>query len=313
MSKETHAALLEAAKDFDLSFEDTSEPAEGYITANGLKLHYLDWGSSDVDKGGSDTPILFLHGGNQTAHTWDLVCLQLRREFRCLALDQRGHGESEAGAERSISPFVQREDVREAIEALGLDRLVLIGMSMGGLNTLAYSGEYGVDRLSAVTIVDVGPTLRKEGFRDTGKFLREKRTFASIDEAAEYASGFITGRPISHLKHSLMHSLKQQPDGTYTWRYAGPDDESGRKVSDEEVLATYEKLWDEVPKITCPTLVVHGEVSSVFTREAAEKLAKTLPQGRVVTIPGAGHTVQGDQPKAFADAVRGFLREVLPA
>ncbi len=303
---EAHAALLAAAKEFGLKLKDTSEPRDGYIRANGLRLHYLDWG-------GTGTPILFLHGGNQTAHTWDLVCLQLRSQYRCIALDQRGHGESEAPKENNDPmPFSQREDVRGAIEALGLEKLVLVGMSMGGLNTLAYSSRYP-QRLLAITIVDVGPTIQRTGFEETGKFLQEKRTFASLDEALEHAHQFNPRRPLAHLRYSLMHALKRQDDGTWTWRYAGAGmrDAQDRKAQAEKVLATYAKLWEWVPRIPCPALVVHGGESNVLTRADADKLAATLPKGRAITIAGAGHTVQGDQPKAFAAALRAFLKEVL--
>ena len=84
-----------------------------------------------------------------------------------------------------------------------------------------------------------------------------------------------------------------------------------REKQAQKALQANEKLWEEVPRIPCPTLVIHGSESTVFHREDAEKLAATLPNGRCVTIEGAGHTVQGDQPRAFADTLRGFLREVL--
>ncbi|MEE9285607.1 MAG: alpha/beta hydrolase [Dehalococcoidia bacterium] len=306
MTQETHAALLEAAQAFDLEALDFSPPKEGDVQANGLRLHYLDWG-------GAGTPVLFLHGGNQTAHTWDLVCLQLRGEYRCLALDQRGHGESEAARDGEGSPFVQREDVREAIEAMGLERLALVGMSMGGLNSIAYAGRYP-DRLLALTIVDVGPTIQRQGFDETGKFLQERREFDSIDDAVEYAHRFNPLRPKAHLRYSLLHALRQRDDGRWAWRYDQPQRQMSKEEREkqaQQVLETYEKLWEEVPRIPCPTLVVQGSESHVFRREDAEKLAATLPRGRAITIQGAGHTVQGDQPRAFAQALRGFLREVV--
>ncbi|MCH8192013.1 MAG: alpha/beta hydrolase [Chloroflexi bacterium] len=308
MTQETHDALLDAAQAFGLELPDTSAPGEGYVQANGLRMHYLDWG-------GTGTPVLFLHGGNQTAHTWDLVCLQLRGDFHCLALDQRGHGETEAPKDSDGSPQAQREDVREAIEALGLERLALVGMSMGGLNTIAYSGRYP-DRLLAVAIVDVGPTLQRKGFDEVGNFIRGRREFDSIDDALEYAHKFNPLRPKAHLRYSLLHALKQRDDGRWTWKYGqgqpqGEVSKEERERQAQKALQANEKLWEEVPRIPCPTLVFHGKESTVFHREDAEKLAATLPNGRCVTIEGAGHTVQGDQPRAFADTLRGFLREVL--
>lgn len=299
------SALADAAKVFGLEVTDRTPPKDGWVKANGLRMHYLDWG-------GSGKPVLFLHGGNQTAHTWDLAITKLRRDFHCLALDQRGHGETKAPKGGDTNPQAQREDVRAAIEALGLKRLALVGMSMGGLNTIAYSGTYP-ERLAAICIVDVGPTILKKGFDETGSFIRSKREFASMEEALDYAVGFNPTRPKAHLRYSLMHALKQRPDGTWVWRYdqAQPAKPEERKKQAEKVLTAYNKLWDIVPNIRCPALVVQGSRSNVFTPELAAELAGKMPKGRWITIQDAGHTVQGDQPKAFADALRAFLRDSL--
>src|SRR5690242_9354111 len=82
-------ALLAAARSFGLEFEDTTPPVDRYLDSNGLRMHYLDWGQA------GKPPVLFLHGGGQTAHTWDFTCLQLRHRYHCHALDQRGHGDSD--------------------------------------------------------------------------------------------------------------------------------------------------------------------------------------------------------------------------
>src|SRR5260221_14290714 len=72
-------------------------PSDHHIVANGIRLHYLDWGRT------SDRTMVFLHGGGLNAHTFDLVCLGLRREFHCISLDQRGHGDSEWSPESDYS------------------------------------------------------------------------------------------------------------------------------------------------------------------------------------------------------------------
>ena len=107
---------------------------------------------------------------------------------------------------------------------LGLKRLALVGMSMGGLYTIAYSGRYP-GRLLAVAIVDVGPTLQRKGFDDVGNFIRGRREFDSIDDALEYAHQFNPLRPKAHLRYSLLHALKQRDDGRWTWKYGQPQGE----------------------------------------------------------------------------------------
>lgn len=305
MSRATEV-LVEAARSFDLEFEDTSPPRDGFLDSRGLRMHYLDWGQEGKPK------LLFLHGGGQTAHTWDFTALQLRHEYHILALDQRGHGDTGHDDEMGIDPFRQREDVRGAIEALGLDQFVLIGMSMGGMNTIAYAGEY-TSSLKGVVIVDVSPSVREEGAREIGDFVGARPAFASLEEAVESAHKFNPLRPKEHLKYSLLHNLREDPDGKWRWKYDRGNPPQ-RDMNAEEARAARlkmrEKLWELVPRITVPALVVHGGESRVQTREDMERLRDTLPDARLISVAGAGHTVQGDRPREFASAVRAFLKEI---
>src|SRR5262249_29166300 len=162
------------AGSFDLTFEDTSPPQDKFLDANGLRMHYLDWGQEGKPK------LLFLHGGGLTAHTWDFTCLQLRHDYHCYALDQRGHGDTEGGM--GADPYAQRADIRGAVEALGLDQFVLVGMSMGGQNTTIYAGSYA-NTLRGAVIVDVSPVVRELGSREIGDFVGARPAFASLEEA----------------------------------------------------------------------------------------------------------------------------------
>ncbi|MCX6022249.1 MAG: alpha/beta hydrolase [Chloroflexi bacterium] len=302
---ETQAdALISAARSFNLAFEDTAPPADGFLDANGLRMHYLDWGGDDKP------PILFLHGGRQTAHTWDFTCLQLRHRYRCYALDQRGHGDSDGGPSLA-GPYEQREDIRAAVKALGLDPFVLVGMSMGGMNTMAYAAEY-VDSLKGAVIVDVSPSVREEGTRAISQFARDAQGFDSLDEAVEQAHRFNPLRPKEHLRYSLLHNLRHDTDGRWRWKYdrgGGPPDLESDEAKAER-RALQERLWADVPRITCPVLTVHGGESKVQTYDDVAKLRDTLPDALMVSIPGASHTVQGDRPREFAYALLSFLEEI---
>src|SRR5881227_3018656 len=123
------------------SFADVVLPESREVHVGRMRLHYLDWGNKHLP------PILFLHGGALTAHTWDLVCLALRDEFHCIALDQRGHGDTDWAPDADYSIAAQREDVKGFVDTLGLDRFILAGMSMGAINALAFAIHYP-ERLS---------------------------------------------------------------------------------------------------------------------------------------------------------------------
>src|SRR3974377_986814 len=133
---EYHDHLKTTAMRAGFSFDEVGRPEEHRVAVNGLGFRYLDWGTKGL------RPILFLHGGALTAHTWDLCCLALRNDYHCLALDQRGHGDSDWAPDANYSFAAERSDVKGFAEWIGLDNFVLVGMSMGAINGLAYAIAY---------------------------------------------------------------------------------------------------------------------------------------------------------------------------
>jgi pimeloyl-ACP methyl ester carboxylesterase len=279
------------------SFEDVALPEERRIGVNGLQFRCLDWGIE------GKPPILFLHGGALTAHTWDLCCLALRDEFHCMALDQRGHGDSDWAPDADYSLAAQREDVKGVAEALRLDRFVLVGMSMGAINALAYAIKYP-ETLSALVLIDAGPNVRRPGSSRIRDFVNGGAEPASLEAIIERALAFNPRRDPLILRRSLMHNLRQEPDGNWSWKY---DRRRFQQMGGDQHAIERRALADGLTSITCPTLVVRGAESDVFHEDDAVRLAAGLPDGRRVTIPHAGHTVQGDNPRDLAAALRAFL------
>ncbi|MDP3767142.1 MAG: alpha/beta hydrolase, partial [Dehalococcoidia bacterium] len=165
-----HAAATSAGVDIakeEIHWED------GFLEVDGLKLHYLDWG------GAGKTPLLLLHGGLQTAHSWDLTAVVLKRDFHIVALDLRGHGDSDWAPQYSFADHAN--DLAALVEHLGWDRLVLIGLSLGGLASMSYAAEHH-GKLKALVFVDVGPELAPEGREHIGTFIRSVFEVGSLDE-----------------------------------------------------------------------------------------------------------------------------------
>jgi len=303
----------EAAKAHGIEATDFSQPTGHFVRAGGLRFHYVDWGGSGV-------PVLFLHGGNQTARTWDLICVHLRDKYHCYALDQRNHGESDRIQDKDAPPFTQREDIHGVVEALDLRDFVLVGMSLGGFNTMAYAAKYP-ERLRAIAIVDVSPTVQPQGFRQIEESREEiprRGEFNSFDEAVEYSLRSNPRRSLAQLRYTLSFALRQRADGIWTWKqqraFRGERDGQKPQPPDparaKEALEQRAGLWDEVAKIPCPALIIRGGNSRVLAEKDAERLLHALPRGSLVTVPEATHNVQGDKPKELGAALSRFLRTV---
>jgi pimeloyl-ACP methyl ester carboxylesterase len=281
------------------TFGDVVLPSEHDVSVGELQFRYLDWGTKGL------RPILFLHGGALTAHTWDLCCLALRDEFHCLALDQRGHGDTDWAPDADYSIGAQREDIRGFADRLGLDRFVLVGQSMGAINGLAFAVTHP-ERLSALVMIDAGPEVRRRGSSRIREFVNGGEKPETLEEIIERALSFNPRRDPQILRRSLMHNLRPQADGSWSWKY---DRSRFQRLDQDTHLAERRRLADNLANVTCPALVVRGAESDVFHQDDAERLAQNFPDGRQITIAQAGHTVQGDNPKDLVAALREFLGE----
>ncbi len=271
-------------------------PQDHEVTLRGMRFHYLDWGDSGKQ------PVLFLHGGGLTAHTWDVVCLALRDSYRCVALDQRGHGDSDWSETGDYSVQAYREDLESFVGHLGLHNPVLVGQSLGGRNAISYTGRHSAD-VKALVAVDIGPDFRREGAHKIRDFMAMPAELDSVERFVERAMAFNPMRDERLLRRSLMHNLKQLPNGKWTWKY----DRRFPRGAEEDVARSTEALWQDARQINCPTLVARGAHSEVFTDTDAERFATSLPKARWVRVENAGHTIQGDNPKGFLEATQAFF------
>jgi pimeloyl-ACP methyl ester carboxylesterase len=254
----------------------------------GLRFHYLERGMPGAP------PVLMLHGAAQTAHSFDEVAPALARTHHVVCLDQRGHGDSD------WAPRYRRQDFADDIEAL-LDHLgwhspSLVAMSLGGLNAMAFAAARP-GRVRALVVVDVVPSIAPEGRDAIGQQL-SVHEFASFDDAVAMAHAFNPRRTIENIRERLGHAMRPFPDGR--WRYKfDPGIADG--------AADMERLWSDVRRIHCPTLLVRGAESPILTDANAARFVATLAGSRLAVVAGAGHSVMGDNPAGFLAAVGPFL------
>lgn len=271
-------------------------PADHRVHARGLDFHYVEWGDAAAP------PLLCFHGITQTAHSWDEVADALSERYRVLCFDQRGHGDSAWSPDGVYTREEMAADMAAICETLGLQRFFLAGMSMGGINSITYTAGSG-DRVAALVIVDVSPEVKKEGVENIRKFVQASDILDSFEAFVERAHAFNPRRSRENIESRLRHNLKQLPDGTWTWKY-DPQLRSPQRPIGSGLTTN---LWDDVAKIRCPTLILKGGESDILSAESATKLQGAIPGSELVVIPGAGHSVMGDNPEAFTAAVAEFL------
>ena len=288
-------------------------PTEHTAKVNGIDFHYLDWGNDHLPH------VVLLHGGALTAHTWDMACLLLRDRYHIVAPDQRGHGDTGWTPEDQLgdNSDLMGEDTQQFIDHLGFDRLSLVGMSMGGMNAIRYAAQHQ-DRLDALCIVDIAPETMRSGIVEMEQFRYDTETMDRFEDFLDRAQKMVPHRARAHLAYSLLHSLKPTEEGRWTWK----QDNRGRRAADapqlskEAMQAAFasraDAMWDDLKAIETPTLLMRGGDSNVLALDAAQRVAETMPDCRLVEIPGAGHRVQGDNPKDFAKQLDAFLSATLP-
>jgi esterase len=274
-------------------------PTDHFASLSGLRFHYLDWGNPHLP------PMLLLHGVRLQAHTWDMAALLLRDRYHIVALDQRGHGDSEwtRDEQLDIDTFdLMLEDLRQLIAHLKWQKFILVGMSMGGITALRYAAMFP-DHLLALCIVDIAPETLHSGVLTMEGFKTETARLSRFDDFLEMSHKFMPHRPLPQLRYSLIHSLKKSSDETWTWKYDSRPGAVHRKTPLAE-------LWNALPAIKAPALLMRGAQSKVLSPEVAARASRSLPRGELVTIDPATHNVHSDNPNAFSQALTAFLENL---
>jgi pimeloyl-ACP methyl ester carboxylesterase len=273
------------------------QPKDKTVTVNGLKLHYLDWGSD-----GSPVMVL-LHGLRGHAHSWDDVSAAMCRDYHVLALDQRGRGDSDWAKDGNYTTGAYVSDLLGFCDALRLDKFFLVGHSMGGRNSMSFAGRHP-QRLQKLVIVDVGPTLDSRGSQRISQEIRAvPEEFDSFEAVMEYMSRQNRFASDAILRRRLQYSTKTLPNGKIGWRY----DIAIREQRRQGTVPPAEDLWPLLPHITCPTLIVRGKETDILSPEVAQKMTEAIPDVRLVEVERAGHMVFEDNPEDFIATVEGWL------
>jgi len=279
--------------------------------ADGLSLHALEWSREG-------TPLVFLHGFSNEAHVWDDAAPAVAPYYRTIALDLRGHGDSDRDPEARYDYDYHVADLESALAALGIDRFVLVGHSLGGRVAMRFAGKHP-NRLAGLVIVDSAPELDVRGtvrisvdIQRGGASGGDGLSFASEAQYRDVLARAYpeVSRPV--LERMAHHMLRKREDGRFepkldpAWFKArSAADEASAKAREERLS---KEMWDALAEVPCPTLVVRGAASDVMSPEVADRMVEdVLKHGQLAIVARAGHSVMVDNPEGFRDALVGFV------
>jgi pimeloyl-ACP methyl ester carboxylesterase len=294
--------LLRSAVDLGISHPPHVRYVSRNVVVNHLRLHLLEWGDPAAP------PVLLLHGGNQSAHSWDLVSLHLADRFHVFALDLRGHGDSEWARDADYSPAAMADDVRTLLAQERIHQPVIIGHSMGGIVSMSLTAQHP-ELLHALVLVDIGPKVPPEALERINNFITRNREFDTLDKFVERVAAYNPFRPTQHIERTVRYNLLQRSDGKFIAKSDRTLYESafrgGWKTRDPGPSP------EQVAAFARPMLLVRGEYSQILTPDAAEAWTAALPNASLITVPRCSHSVHTENTPGFLDALRPFLDKVV--
>lgn len=246
------------------------------INRNGINIHY--------EVHGSGPPLLLTHGYSSTSSMWQGQIAALSKRHTLVLWDMRGHGQSDYPADpAAYSEALTVGDMAALLDAVGAERAIVGGLSLGGYMSLAFYRAHP-ERVRALLIIDTGPGFKKDDARDAWN----KRAYDTAErferEGLEVLKS--ASRERSMVKHRDATGLALAARGMLTQRDA--------------------RVIEMLPDIKVPSLVVVGAEDTPFLA-ASDYMAARIPGAEKVVVAAAGHAVNIDQPQAFIEAVMAFL------
>jgi pimeloyl-ACP methyl ester carboxylesterase len=268
-----------------------------FITVNGLRIHYLDWGSPDKP------PFIMLHGIGRIAHQFDHLAPFFKNDYHVIAMDMRGHGDSAWSPEAAYLVEDYVKDVEGMAQQLNLRNIVILGNSTGGRVAQVYAALHP-DRVARLISEDVGPERTEDIASSLGRqFEREANGWASEDElmATLVKSNAKTPEPI--LRAYAHFGSKMRDDGRLVWK-RDPNIAKGFIAME---------LWRFVRDIKSPAIYILGGASRIVPPASQQQLKETVPGVQIVVMPGLGHYPDQENTADFVPIVKAFLSGKKPA
>lgn len=274
----------------------TATPTDHYIEVNGLTIHYLDWG------GDSARNLLLAHGQGGNAHNWDHIARELRGEFRVIALDQRGHGDSSHTLEGyAVTAFAA--DLAAFVEAVGIVPCDYVGASLGARNAIPYAGD-NPTHLKHLVCLDYGPEMSVASARNQiGGMNRRPLGWRSIEEYVDHSLQANSRPSAEYYRNTAEHGLRLN----YAGKYVPKQDTDIFWINGSFGKNEVPLLWEKWAQIRCPILELKGAESDFLSSEIVARMRELQPSMQFIEVPDSGHPVASDNPEFLLNELRRFL------
>jgi pimeloyl-ACP methyl ester carboxylesterase len=268
------------------------QPVDRFVTVDGLRIHYLDWGAPEKP------PLIMLHGIGRVAHTFDHIAPHFVSRYHVMAVDMRGHGDSGWDPKGAYLVEDYVKDIEGLAEQLRLRNIVVWGNSTGGRVAQVFAGLHP-DLVAAVISEDVGPERPSQLADNVARQLKQEDATGWASEE-ELLTQLKTSYPRTseEILRSLSHyGTKKRADGRVIWK-RDPAIANGFVPTE---------LWRFVRQIKPPIIYILGGRSTVVPVATQEELKKALPQAEIATVPGTGHYPSEESPAQFLAIIDKFL------
>lgn len=268
-----------------------------------IKIAADIWGSNNQEL------VILLHGGGQTRHAWGDTGKKLAEAgYHSVALDLRGHGDSEWHADGDYSIRAYKDDLVSIINEIGKPAR-LVGASLGGMASLVLAGdEINSDLCTALIMVDIGIYPDPVGSdRIVSFMLSGEKGFDSLEDVAKSISDYLPHRKKPKDLEGLKKNLRLKSDGRYYWHW---DPRFIRRRPGSRDRRYFDLQLKAAEKVTIPTLLIRGALSDVVTMEDVDYFLSVISHAKFVEIEKAAHMIAGDRNDIFAEEAIKFLKSL---
>ena len=269
-----------------------------------IKIAADVWGSNNQEL------VILLHGGGQTRHAWGDTGKKLAEAgYHSVALDLRGHGDSEWHADGDYSIRAYKDDLVSIINEIGKPAR-LVGASLGGMASLLLAGdEINSDLCTALIMVDIGIYPDPVGSdRIVSFMLSGEGGFNSLEDVAKSISDYLPHRKKPKDLEGLKKNLRLKDNGRYYWHWDPRF--IRRRPGSQDREGHFDLQLKAAEKVTIPTLLIRGALSDVVTMEDVDYFLSMISHAKFVEIEKAAHMIAGDRNDIFAEEAIKFLKSL---